>query len=56
MLYHNIPVRVVSVVVIVRNCKFYPPIILVVVLNMPMNLNWAHVISALHCVEIFNNH
>lgn len=52
MLNQYIPVCVISVEVVVRNCNFHPPIIPVVVFNMPMNSNWAHVISALYYVMI----
>ena len=52
MLNHYIPVWEVTLVVVIRNCQFYPPITHLIAFNMPMNLNRAHMISALDFVKI----
>jgi len=46
MLNEHIPVRVVSIEIVVRNCKLDPPLIHIIVLEMPMDSNWTHVVSA----------
>lgn len=49
MLDQQVPVGVVFVVIVVRNCKLYSPLVHIVVLEMPMDSNGAHVVGA------FNN-
>nr|GMC85349.1 putative ER lumen protein-retaining receptor C28H8.4 [Ipomoea batatas] len=51
MLNYQSPVRVVSSIVVVRYCQFYSPVVPVIVLDMPVNLNWTHMISAPHYIS-----
>lgn len=54
MLNQDIPVRVVSIIVVVWNCKLHPPMIQIVVLEMPMDSNWTHVVSAFNYAVVLN--
>lgn len=50
MLNEHVPVRVVSIEVVVRNCKLDPPLIHIIVLEMPMDSNWTHVVGTFNYI------
>jgi len=46
MLYNQVPLRVIHPIVEVCNCNLDSPIIFVIEFNMPVNSDWAHMVSA----------
>ena len=48
MLNCKTPERVIHPVIEIRYRDFHSPIVLIVSLHMPVNPNWAHMMSALH--------
>lgn len=51
MLNQYIPVWIVFHVIIIRYCQFHPPVVNVVILDVPMNSNRTHMITALNNIS-----